>query len=81
MRILIDADACPGRDIIEKVAKLHGVPVIMYCDTNHVLRSTYSEIKYIESGFQSRMLCFKGLDTIEKAHLYPPNKVGTRVRY
>lgn len=53
MRILVDADACPGRDIIEKVAALHEVPVIMYCDTNHILRSDYSEIKYIESGFQS----------------------------
>ncbi|MBP1744107.1 MAG: hypothetical protein H6Q58_1085 [Firmicutes bacterium] len=53
MRVLIDADACPGRDIIEKAARQYGVPVIMYCDTNHILRSAYSEIKYIESGFQS----------------------------
>ena len=53
MRVLVDADACPGRDIIERVAGKYGVPVIMYCDTNHVLRSAYSEIKYIESGFQS----------------------------
>ncbi len=53
MRVLVDADACPGRDIIEKVAKQYGVPVIMYCDTNHILRSDYSEIKYIGSGFQS----------------------------
>lgn len=42
-----------GRDVIEKVAKLHKIPVIMYCDVNHILRSTYSEIKYMESGFQS----------------------------
>jgi len=53
MRILVDADACPGRDIIEKTAIQHGIPVIMYCDTNHILRSDYSEIRYIESGFQS----------------------------
>lgn len=53
MRVLVDADACPGRDIIERVARLYGVPVIMYCDTNHILRSDYSEIKYIGSGFQS----------------------------
>jgi hypothetical protein len=53
MRILVDADACPGRDIIEKTASRHGIPVVMYCDTNHVLRSVYSEIRYIESGFQS----------------------------
>jgi hypothetical protein len=53
MRILVDADACPGRDIIEKTASRFGIPVIMYCDTNHILRSAYSDIRYIESGFQS----------------------------
>ncbi|MHC1720543.1 MAG: YaiI/YqxD family protein [Clostridiaceae bacterium] len=53
MRILVDADACPGREIIEHAAKLHNLPVIMYCDINHVLRSSYSEIKYMDSGFQS----------------------------
>jgi uncharacterized protein len=53
MRIIIDADACPGRDIIEEVASKSKIPVIMYCDLNHVLRSEYSEIKYVDSGFQS----------------------------
>lgn len=53
MRIIVDADACPGRDIIEEVASKHNIPVIMYCDLNHVLRSEYSEIKYVDSGFQS----------------------------
>ncbi len=53
MRILVDADACPGRDIIEKTASRFGIPVVMYCDTNHILRSAYSDIRYIESGFQS----------------------------
>jgi len=53
MKILVDADACPGREIIEHAAKLYDVPVAMYCDINHNLRSDYSEIKYMDSGFQS----------------------------
>ncbi|KOR25040.1 YaiI/YqxD family protein [Clostridium sp. L74] len=53
MRILVDADACPGRDIIEQVAKKYNLDVIMFCDINHVLNSSYSIIKYVDHGFQS----------------------------
>lgn len=53
MRIIVDADACPGRNIIEEVAKKYNMTVIMYCDLNHVLRSDYSIIRYMDSGFQS----------------------------
>jgi len=53
MRIIVDADACPGRTIIEKLGKEHKLDVIMYCDLNHVLNSDYSIIKYVDSGFQS----------------------------
>lgn len=53
MRIIVDADACPGKDIIEKLGKEHGLEIIMYCDINHFLSSDYSTIKYMDSGFQS----------------------------
>jgi uncharacterized protein YaiI (UPF0178 family) len=53
MRILVDADACPGKDIIEQLGKENGLEIIMYCDINHVLSSSYSTIKYMDSGFQS----------------------------
>lgn len=53
MRIIVDADACPGKDIIEKVAKENNLELIMYCDINHVLNSEYAIIKYVDSGFQS----------------------------
>jgi uncharacterized protein YaiI (UPF0178 family) len=53
MRILVDADACPGRNIIEETAKKYKLEVIMYCDLNHILRSDYCTIKYMDSGFQS----------------------------
>ncbi|WP_138203840.1 YaiI/YqxD family protein [Haloimpatiens lingqiaonensis] len=53
MRILVDADACPGRDIIERASKESQVEVIMFCDLNHVIKSSYSKVVYADSGFQS----------------------------
>lgn len=50
MRILVDADACPVVGIVERVAKEYEIPVILLCDTNHVLRSDYSEVKVIDAG-------------------------------
>ena len=39
MTVYVDADACPVvRETVE-VAKKHGVPVTLLCDTNHVLTS------------------------------------------
>lgn len=50
MKILVDADACPVVNIIEKVASKHKILVTLLCDTNHVLKSNYSEIKIIDAG-------------------------------
>lgn len=44
MKILVDADACPVKEIIEAVAKELQIPVIMLIDTSHILASEYSEI-------------------------------------
>ncbi len=50
MKIYVDADACPVTRIAERVAKEHGIPVVLLCDTNHVLSSDYSEIRVIGAG-------------------------------
>ena len=50
MKIYIDADACPVTRIAERVAKERGIPVVLLCDTNHVLNSDYSEIRVIGAG-------------------------------
>ena len=50
MRILVDADACPVIGIVERIAKAHGIPVTLLCDTNHVLKSDYSDVKVISAG-------------------------------
>lgn len=42
MKILVDADACPVVTIVELIAQKYQIPVILLCDTNHVLESSYS---------------------------------------
>lgn len=41
MTVLVDADACPVVQIVERVAKEYAIRVILLCDTNHVLDSAY----------------------------------------
>ena len=65
MRILVDADACPVVSIVERTAKKHDIPVILLCDTNHVLYSDYSEVITVGAGtdavdFKLVSLCRKG---------------------
>lgn len=50
MQILVDADACPVVSIVEKIAKQNQIPCTLLCDTNHVMRSDYSDIKIIGAG-------------------------------
>lgn len=53
MRIIVDADSCPGKEFIEKAAKENNIEVVMYCDINHIIESDYSEVKVVDNGFQS----------------------------
>ena len=50
MTIYIDADACPVTRIAEDIARKHGIPVMLLCDTSHVLTSDYSTVKVIGAG-------------------------------
>lgn len=50
MTIYIDADACPVTRIAEDIAKKHGIPVTLLCDTNHRLISDYSTVKVVGAG-------------------------------
>jgi uncharacterized protein YaiI (UPF0178 family) len=53
MKIYVDADACPVVRIVEQVAMKYEIPVMLLCDTNHVLSSDYSEIKVIGAGLDA----------------------------
>lgn len=50
MMIYVDADACPVVHIVEQVAENNNIPVMLLCDTNHVLHSDYSEVRVIGAG-------------------------------
>ena len=43
MKILIDADACPVKEIAIKEAKKRNLEVIMVCDTSHKIKDSYSK--------------------------------------
>lgn len=65
MKILVDADACPVTKIVEQIARRENIPCMLLCDTNHVLRSEYSEVKIIGASadavdFALLNLCQKG---------------------
>ena len=48
--IFVDADACPVTRSVESIAKRYSIPVVLLCDTNHVLSSDYSTVKVIGAG-------------------------------
>ena len=50
MMIYVDADACPVVGAIERTAKKYDIPVMLLCDTNHILHSDYSEVRMIGAG-------------------------------
>lgn len=49
-KILIDGDACPVVKITEETAKGFSIPVVIFIDTNHVMKSDYSEVVVIGAG-------------------------------
>ena len=57
MRILVDADACPVKEIIVRVAKARNLPVTMLIDTSHQLNDGYSTVITVDK--QSDSVDFK----------------------
>ena len=53
MKILIDADACPVKEIAVNIAKKYGVSVLMFCDTSHILKSDYATVFTVDKASDS----------------------------
>ena len=53
MQILVDADACPVKQIIVRLAKQRGIPVTMLIDTAHELDDGYSTIITVDKQADS----------------------------
>jgi uncharacterized protein YaiI (UPF0178 family) len=52
-RILVDADACPVKEIILRMAKRRNIPVTMVIDTSHELNDGYSTVITVDKGSDS----------------------------
>ena len=50
MKIIIDGDACPVVGIVERLAKENKIPVILLCDTSHIMKSQYSQVITVDKG-------------------------------
>lgn len=53
LNILVDADACPVKQIIISLAKKHGIPVTMFIDTSHELNDGYSTVIMVDKARDS----------------------------
>lgn len=53
MQILVDADACPVKQIIVRLAKQHNIPVTMMIDTSHELNDGYSTVITVDKQADS----------------------------
>ena len=53
MKILVDADACPVKPIIIRLAKQWSIPVTMLIDTSHELNDGYSTVITVDKHADS----------------------------
>lgn len=53
MKILVDADACPVKEIIIRIAKEFGLRVLMFIDTSHILNDSYAEVTIVDKARDS----------------------------
>ena len=63
MQILVDADACPVKQIIVRLAKQKNNPVTMLTDTSHELNDGYSRIIMVDKQADSVDYALMGLLT------------------
>ncbi len=50
MQIIIDADACPVTRIAEKIAKEKNIPLMLFCDTSHIISIDYGKVIVVDKG-------------------------------
>ncbi|MDR1641493.1 MAG: YaiI/YqxD family protein [Clostridiales bacterium] len=63
MEILVDADACPVKQIIVRLARQRRIPVTMIIDTSHELNDGYSRVITVDRAADSADYALMGLLT------------------
>jgi len=63
MKILVDADACPVKEIIVRLAKQRNISVTMLIDTSHQINDGYSTVITVDKAADSVDYALMGLLT------------------
>ncbi len=53
MRVLVDADACPVKEIIIKICKEKNIDVVMFTDYAHEIYDGYSQVIKVDTATDS----------------------------
>ncbi len=53
MKVIVDADACPVKEIIVRICREYNKEVIMVIDTSHILNSDYAKVITVDKGADS----------------------------
>ena len=53
MKIFVDADACPVKEIIVETAKKYSVDIYMFFDTSHIYSDGYSNVIIVDKAADS----------------------------
>ena len=53
MKILIDADGCPVVDLTINLSKGYNIPIIIMCDTSHIINKVGAETIVLSKGSDS----------------------------
>ena len=77
MRILVDADACPVKEIIVRLAKQRNIPVIMLIDTSHQLNNAYSQVITVDK--QADSVDFKLMSLLSRDDIVVTQDYGLAV--
>lgn len=67
IKILVDADACPSKNILESIAKENGIRIIFYCCISSLFSMEYGEVILVDQGFQ--MVDMKIANACEKGDI------------
>lgn len=74
MNIIVDADACPVKNIIVSSAKKRNIPVTMVMDFAHMYDDGYSSVITVDSGIDSAD--FKIASVVKKGDLVVTQDIG-----
>ena len=55
--IYIDCDACPVKDITEKIAREKKIALCLVTDVNHIIKSDYADVITVSQGADSVDIC------------------------